>query len=92
MTTPQSLTSRLAAYFRARSGIWVDARQLAAVAGWAGWRTRVSELRRPPHLMTIVNRVRHVRRHDGGQYTISEYRLIERSEHAHMVSETEAAQ
>lgn len=51
-----SLTDRLAAYFTARPNQWIDARELLAVAGFGGWRTRISNLRYPPYAMVIENR------------------------------------
>lgn len=54
----QSLTDRLAAYFRAHPDEWVDAHVLLGIAGFAGWRTRCSELRHAPYFMTIENRTR----------------------------------
>jgi len=65
----QSLTERLAAYFRAHSGEWIDGRVLATIAGAYAWRTRTSELRKAPYLMTIENRTRRVQ-----GYTESCYR------------------
>lgn len=53
-----SLTDTLAAYFKARPNTWIDARELLSVAGFAGWRTRVSELRSAPYLMVIENRTK----------------------------------
>ena len=64
-----TLTDRLAAYFRVRAGEWINARELLTVAGFAGWRTRVSELRQPPYNMTIDNRTQRL---DG--YRLSFYR------------------
>lgn len=52
-----SLCDRLAAYFHARAGQWIDAHELLQVAGFAAWRTRVSELRKPPYNMAIENKV-----------------------------------
>ena len=66
-----SLCDRLAAYLKARAWQWIDGRELALVAGAYGWRTRVSDLRRPPYNLTIENRLRRE-----GRYTISEYRLV----------------
>jgi hypothetical protein len=66
-----SLTDRVAAYFRALPNCWINARELTTVGGFAAWRTRVSELRKPPYAMTIENRTRR----EGG-YTISEYRWV----------------
>lgn len=66
-----SLNQRLAAFFAARPNTWVDAHELLRVAGFAGWRTRVSQIRKPPFNMTIENRWRVV---DG--YRVSEYRFV----------------
>jgi len=65
-----SLCDRLAAYLTAGAGQWIDGRDLALVAGAYGWRTRVSDLRRPPYNLTILNRQR-----KEGRCTVSEYRL-----------------
>ncbi len=51
------LVDRLAALFHEHRGQWIDGRELARVAGSYGWRTRVSELRRPPYCMIIMNRL-----------------------------------
>lgn len=64
-----TLTDRLADYFRLRRGVWIDGRQLAQIAGYAAWRTRLSELRRAPYSMVIENRQF---RRPG--LTVSEYR------------------
>lgn len=79
--TKVTLTDRLAAYFRKRPSLWIDGRELSCVAGAYAWRSRVADIRRPPHSMTIENRQRRVRRivADGadsaaGAYVISEYR------------------
>jgi hypothetical protein len=66
---------RLAAFFRERPGCWVDGRALAPVAGSYAWRTRISDLRRAPFLMTIENRQRTIQT-EGGAITISEYRFV----------------
>jgi hypothetical protein len=66
-----TMCARLAAFFKARPGEWIDGRDLATVAGAYGWRTRVSDLRRQPYNLTIENRPR---REDG--YTRSEYRFV----------------
>lgn len=63
--------ARLAAFFRVRPGKWIDGQELAQIAGVYGWRTRVSELRRPPYGMGIENRQRRRRRR-----VISEYRWM----------------
>src|SRR3990167_430078 len=59
----QSLTDRLAVYFRAHPDEWGDAHVLLGIAGFAGWRTRISELRHAPYGMTIENRMRRTRVH-----------------------------
>ena len=66
----------LAALFRSRPGVWFDGRDLAGIAGSYAWRTRVSELRRAPYLLNIVNRQRHGARPDGRKYVISEYCFV----------------
>lgn len=70
-----SLAARLAAYFQHRPGVWIDGRELAAVAGLYAWRTRLSELRRDPFHMRIGNRQRHIHREDGSTIAVSEYRF-----------------
>jgi hypothetical protein len=68
-----SRTERLAEFFRARPGNWIDGRELANVAGTYAWRTRISDLRRAPFYMRIDNRQRHVTTPDQQQFVISEY-------------------
>ena len=69
--TGTTLAGIVAAYFKARPGQWIDGRDLMTVAGSYGWRTRVSDCRRPPYNLRIDNRQRRV-----GQYTVSEYMLV----------------
>jgi hypothetical protein len=76
--TPPSLAQKLAEFFRSHPGEWIDGRRLAGIAGSYAWRTRVSDLRRPPFHMRIENRQRRADV-DGHRYTISEYRFIEES-------------
>lgn len=71
-----SLTATLAAFFRDRPHVWIDGRQLGAVAGAYAWRTRLSELRRPPFCMTVVNRQRRVESTNGQFFAISEYQFV----------------
>jgi hypothetical protein len=71
----RTLVERLAAFFRAHPDLWIDGRELALVAGAYAWRTRLSELRRPPFVMTIENRQRRIHRPDGS-YVVSEYRFV----------------
>jgi hypothetical protein len=70
-----TLVNRLAAYFVSRPGVWLDGRRLAQIAGNYAWRTRVSDLRRAPFLMTIENRQRRARTPQGS-YVVSEYRFV----------------
>lgn len=64
-----TLTEATARYFKARPNQWIDARELFAVGGSFGWRTRISNCRKQFNL-TIENRQRTV-----NGYTVSEYRL-----------------
>ncbi len=72
-----SLVEKLADYFTARPGVWIQARELE-FAGRQAWRTRTSDLRKPPFNMVIENRIRHW--HDPlrirPSFTISEYRYV----------------
>ena len=70
--------SRLAAFFRERPDFWVDGRVLGPIGGNYAWRSRVSDLRRAPFLMTIENRQRSVQT-DNGPVVISEYRYVPRT-------------
>jgi hypothetical protein len=70
------LNDRLAEFFRRRPGSWIDGRELASVGGVYAWRSRLSELRRPPFSMQIENRVRRVSRGDGLSVKVSEYRFV----------------
>ena len=66
-----SLTDRVAALFKAMPGVWIDGREIAKVGGYAGYRTRISNLRYPPYSMVIENRTRRVR-----GITESHYRYV----------------
>ena len=70
-----TLIARLAAYFKARPNEWVDARALLSVAGFGGWRTRVSDLRRRPYDMDIRNKVS-TRLVNGVRITDSHYQYV----------------
>ncbi len=74
--TELTFTTRLARFFLERPGQWLDGAQLATVAGQYAWRSRVSDLRRPPFNLRIENRQRRERRPDGRGFTVSEYRLV----------------
>jgi hypothetical protein len=87
-----SLAGRLAQYFLARPNRWIDGMELASVAGSYAWRSRCSDLRKPPYSMVIENRQRRVHGHKadcqmwdfptsechcrGGTITKSEYRYV----------------
>lgn len=75
MEKENTRVGRLAAFFRERPGHWVDGRALAPIAGSYAWRTRISDLRRAPFLMTIENRQRTIET-ESGPLVISEYRLV----------------
>ncbi len=68
---PTSLNEKLAAYFKSRPNVWLDGRELSKVAGAYAWRSRISNLRKPPFNLTIENRLRRER-----GFTVSEYRLV----------------
>ena len=74
--TGVTMAGQLAALFRARPNVWLDGvRDLAPVGGIYAWRSRLTDLRRPPFTMQIRNRQRRVRAMDGRRITISEYRF-----------------
>ena len=64
-----STVDRLATFFEARPGQWIDGMALAQIAGSYAWRTRVSDLRKRG--LTVENRQRKI-----GRLTISEYRFV----------------
>ena len=66
-----SRCARLARYFIAHRGEWIDGLTLQQIAGVYAWRTRVSDLRKAPWLLSIENRVRWT-----GRVAVSEYRLV----------------
>jgi hypothetical protein len=74
-----TLTDRLAQFFTERPSQWVDGRRLSEIAGAYAWRSRCSDLRLQRG-MTIENRVRVWRNHDGSRFTVSEYRFVPKSE------------
>lgn len=75
----EPFTEKIAAYFKARPGIWIDARDLEPIGGRQAWRTRVSDARRQFQL-DIRNRTRRVRLADGSTYTKSEYAFFPKPE------------
>jgi hypothetical protein len=54
--TVQTYRDRVAAYFKAKPGQWIEWHELAAIGGAMAWRTRVSDARRELG-MDIVNKV-----------------------------------
>lgn len=56
----------------------IDAHELLAIAGFAAWRTRLSELRKPPYNMRIENWTRRVATPERAQrhVTVSSYRYV----------------
>ncbi len=82
--TKVTYCARVAAYFKAHSGQWVDGRVLATIGGAYAWRTRVSECRTQLG-MVVLNRERKV---DG--YTVSEYRYELPAETQAALGEAEA--
>jgi hypothetical protein len=54
--TVQTYRDRVAAYFKAKPGQWIEWHELAAIGGAMAWRTRVSNARRELG-MDIVNKV-----------------------------------
>lgn len=71
-----TLCDRLAKRFRACPNIWLDARGLLEIGGFGGWRTRISDLRKPPYSMAIDNKVRTTVLADGARITHSYYRFV----------------
>lgn len=69
-----SKNEMLAAYFHRHRGQWIDGRDLE-FAGRYGWRSRVSNIRKPPFNMTIENRQRNCRARNGNAFVVSEYRF-----------------
>ena len=51
-----SKTEAVAQVFRARPGEWISAIDLTKAGGLLSWRTRISDLRKPPYSMQIENR------------------------------------
>ena len=72
----QTLCDVLAAFFREHEGEWIDGMRLSSIAGSYAWRSRCSDLRKPPFLMRIDNRMRRIENtaYAGRQVTMSEYR------------------
>lgn len=68
-TSPDTFRDRVAEYFRAHEGEWIDGMTLAQLGGVYAWRTRISECRKLG--LTIENRQRKI-----GDRTVSEYRYV----------------
>lgn len=76
-----TLNDRLAEYFKARPNQDIDARDLLPIAGFAGWRSRVAELRFPPYSMVIENKWKTVDT-PNGRRRVSWYRYVPAQEQA----------
>lgn len=68
-----TLNDKLEAFFKAHPNEWTDGKRLAEIAGYAGWRTRVSNLR-TRRGMRIENRMTLHRHADGRRWKKTEYR------------------
>ena len=69
-----SRAALVAEFFKSQPERWIDGRELANVGGYAGWRTRISDVRRAPFNLHIENRQRRVKASDERcSYVISEY-------------------
>lgn len=66
-----SLCERVAALLKACPNTWLDGREIAKVGGYAAWRSRIADLRKPPYSMVIENRTK---RSKG--FTVSEYKYV----------------
>lgn len=71
-----SMCARVARVLIANRGKWVDGRELSKVGGYAAYRTRISDLRHAPWLLSIENRQRTVTLDTGESFVASEYRLV----------------
>lgn len=70
---PVSRVERLAAFFRARPHEWHSGPDLARIAGFASWRTRVSDCRLQ-FGMSIENKLVRVEHQDGSHHIDTLYR------------------
>ena len=70
----ERLMDRVLARLQQTPNVWVDARELADVGGFAAWRTRVSNLRK--HGYQIENQWYDVRQRDGRTFRVSLYKLV----------------
>ena len=61
----------VATLFHARPNVWINGLDIAKVGGVYAWRSRLSDLRKPPYRMVIVNRVRRL---PGRSTRVSEYK------------------
>jgi len=68
----QSYVQKVLQVFQANENVWVNADLLASRGGRYAWRTRISNLRKPPYNLSIENRQRKA---EAG-HVISEYRYV----------------
>ena len=72
-----TLTEKVAAYFRAHPNRWINAQvELEPLAGYGGWRSRVSECRTALKMNIEKPRVITVTREDGRRSRQSFYRYV----------------
>ena len=64
---------QLAVFFLARPNQRISAVDLMPLGGLCSWRTRLSDLRKPPYNMDIRNETRTQRRADGTAFKASFY-------------------
>jgi len=71
-----TLNDKLEAYFKEHENEWIDGRALAEIAGFYGWRSRVSNLRRKRGM--VIDNDPHVivKRADGSTFKRSLYRYV----------------
>jgi hypothetical protein len=83
-----NLCEKLAAYLSARPNEWIDGHALLDIGGTFAFRTRLSELRRPPFNMTIENRTtRHA--FMGRKWTETKYRYtVQETSHENTAAPT----
>jgi hypothetical protein len=75
--TVQTYRDRVAAYFKAKPGQWIDGLEIARVGGVYAYRTRISDCRQELG-MTIENKV--IRLDDGTRASL--YRYLPKAEAA----------
>lgn len=72
----RTLCDQLAAFLKQRPNTWIDGREIARIAGAYAWRSRISNLRRPPYGMAIENRQYIEKLADGRKVRVSLYQYV----------------